>query len=495
MMVYSMQRGPVKLDTLSSSRANTITSSYSILQVNSAIGGVKNHTEITGHNCGFESLKTLTPDLAYHSAGGVKAEYRCSYLSIESQICNSPSNKKGSTANATSLKNYFITHCANNNNDNNTNLLFQKHIYLDAKLNEVFVASFEFLSCCTSITPVIKPLAKRDKTAKIIVMTTTVRKFIFSIINTYTLIQLLGLISRDCNSLRIIRLIQAAKDSSPSCCWACSIISRSSESRRNWNGGLPRLSFLCVDTSITPIVMCLCVITHYIQLSKKAMPHGALTLTGHLTTNDRTSIEVAMKNHITPVTGRDSFTPNIKFLWRFFSCQQSRYFTKVQPFGSIPCRNSSLRARSFSQLPRLTFSLSAAASNCSLNSGTSLILNIGDFPAPFGLLSLFTVDMYRPVEIVLMLLGLYTNTFNLDRTTPRSATNTIEASNHNVNWSNTMAMYKSTQTHPKFKWRFFSCQQSRYFTVEARSEQEARSMLPDAPCLFSARIRQGVNHA
>ncbi|GEM_PF-5500620 len=79
--------------------------------------------------------------------------------------------------------------------------------------------------------------------------------------------------------------------------------------------------------------------------------------------------------------------------------------------------------------------------------------------------------------------------------TPRSATHTIEAFNHNVNWSNTMAMYKSTQTHPKFKWRFFSCQQSRYFTVEARSEQEVRSMLPDAPCLFSARIRQGVNHA
>ncbi|HHZ8503658.1 TPA: host cell division inhibitor Icd-like protein [Morganella morganii] len=88
------------------------------------------------------------------------------------------------------------------------------------------------------------------------------------------------------------------------------------------------------------------------------MPRGALTLTGHLTTTDNTSIEEAMKDHITPVTGRNSFTPNIKFLWRFFSCQQSRYFT-----------------------------------------------------------------------------------------------------------------------------------------VEARSEQEARSMLPDAPCLFSARIHQGVNHA
>lgn len=164
------------------------------------------------------------------------------------------------------------------------------------------------------------------------------------------------------------------------------------------------------------------------------------------------------------------------------------------PFGSMPCRNNSLRARSFSQLPRLTFSRSAAASSCSLNSGTSLILNIGDFPAPFGLLSLFTVDMYRPVEIVLMLLGLYTNIFNPDRTTPRSARDTIEAFNHNVKRGNTMAMYKSTQTHPKFLWRFFSCQQFKYFLVEASNEQEARSMLPDSPCLFSARIRQGVTH-
>ncbi|WP_115286513.1 host cell division inhibitor Icd-like protein [Proteus mirabilis] len=46
----------------------------------------------------------------------------------------------------------------------------------------------------------------------------------------------------------------------------------------------------------------------------------------------------------------------------------------------------------------------------------------------------------------------------------------------------------------KFKWRFFSCQQSKYFSVEATSEQEARSMLPDSPCLFSARIRKEVAH-
>lgn len=95
--------------------------------------------------------------------------------------------------------------------------------------------------------------------------------------------QLLGSIPRCCNSLRIIRLIQAASDSSPSCCWACSINSRNSGSSLNWNGGLPRLSFLCVDTSITPDVMCLCVITHYIHMMQIATPRSAGTLPRRLT--------------------------------------------------------------------------------------------------------------------------------------------------------------------------------------------------------------------
>lgn len=92
-----------------------------------------------------------------------------------------------------------------------------------------------------------------------------------------------------------------------------------------------------------------------------------------------------------------------------------------QPFGSMPCRRNSARASSFIQFPRLTPSRSAAASSCSLNSGTSLTLNIGDFPEPFGLLSLLIVDMYRPVEIVLIVLGLYTNMHILKKTTPQSA--------------------------------------------------------------------------
>lgn len=101
----------------------------------------------------------------------------------------------------------------------------------------------------------------------------------------FVMCQPLGSIPRCCSSLRMMRLIQAASDSSPSCCCACSISSRSSGSNLNWNGGLPRLSFLCVDTSITPDVMCLCVVTHYIQERQIATPRSAGTLPRRLTTN------------------------------------------------------------------------------------------------------------------------------------------------------------------------------------------------------------------
>ncbi|HEA6361044.1 TPA: host cell division inhibitor Icd-like protein [Escherichia coli] len=107
----------------------------------------------------------------------------------------------------------------------------------------------------------------------------------------------LGSMPRCCNSLRIIRFIQAARESSPSCCCAFSIFSRKSGSKRNWNGGLPRLSFLCIDTLITPHVMYLCVLTHYTQSTQKAKPAGAMNTNGLLT---KPLIEVtimAIKEH------------------------------------------------------------------------------------------------------------------------------------------------------------------------------------------------------
>ncbi|EPE5475835.1 host cell division inhibitor Icd-like protein, partial [Escherichia coli] len=45
-----------------------------------------------------------------------------------------------------------------------------------------------------------------------------------------------------------------------------------------------------------------------------------------------------------------------------------------------------------------------------------------------------------------------------------------------------------TPTHPEFIWRFYSCQKRHYHFVIAPTEDEARSQLPDAPCIFSARF-------
>ncbi len=50
----------------------------------------------------------------------------------------------------------------------------------------------------------------------------------------------------------------------------------------------------------------------------------------------------------------------------------------------------------------------------------------------------------------------------------------------------------TAQTRTQFIWRFWSCQAKRYHVVVATSEKEARSMLPDAPCLFAARFRDNA---
>ncbi|HCM5241897.1 TPA: host cell division inhibitor Icd-like protein [Klebsiella variicola subsp. variicola] len=61
---------------------------------------------------------------------------------------------------------------------------------------------------------------------------------------------------------------------------------------------------------------------------KTAKPRGAPTPSGLLTTSDRISIEVAMSNRITPLTGRASLSPNL-FLWRFLAL--NRHDKKARP--------------------------------------------------------------------------------------------------------------------------------------------------------------------
>ncbi|NCG50162.1 host cell division inhibitor Icd-like protein [Serratia fonticola] len=129
---------------------------------------------------------------------------------------------------------------------------------------------------------------------------------------------------RCCSSFLSIRLIQAARDSSPSCRCASSIKSRSSGSSRNWNGGLPRLSFLCVDTLSTLDVMCLCVMTHYMHMNEKATPRSAGTLPRRLTT---TLIEVTI------MADNQSTQTRPKFHFRFLALDRVNQ-------AATPCRMS-----------------------------------------------------------------------------------------------------------------------------------------------------------
>ncbi|HHJ2684031.1 TPA: host cell division inhibitor Icd-like protein, partial [Escherichia coli] len=45
-----------------------------------------------------------------------------------------------------------------------------------------------------------------------------------------------------------------------------------------------------------------------------------------------------------------------------------------------------------------------------------------------------------------------------------------------------------TPTHSEFIWRFYSCQKHLYICVMAATEAEARSYLPEEPCIFAARF-------
>ncbi|EKN5072660.1 host cell division inhibitor Icd-like protein [Yersinia enterocolitica] len=105
------------------------------------------------------------------------------------------------------------------------------------------------------------------------------------------------------------------------------------------------------------------------------------------------------------------------------------------------------------------------------------------------------VDAYTGIHLIVL--------FAIKLAKPRSATNTIWASNHNVIGANTMACQHSTQTHPKFQYLFLAVCRSdlnakpHRESVTAHSEQDARRSLAGQFVLsFAGRIpAQGVCNA
>ncbi|CCW30524.1 hypothetical protein XNC3_2060003 [Xenorhabdus nematophila F1] len=121
------------------------------------------------------------------------------------------------------------------------------------------------------------------------------------------------------------------------------------------------------------------------------------------------------------------------------------YCWLVQPFGSTPSLSNSLRPNVFNQLPKVIPTSDAASSNCAFNSGDSLTLNIGERPAPLGLLSLFGVDMYRPITLISKSIGLYLNISSYsNKTPPNGITSTKRGLTTNDNYNIEVAMFQYT---------------------------------------------------
>ncbi|WP_368072894.1 host cell division inhibitor Icd-like protein [Hafnia alvei] len=103
--------------------------------------------------------------------------------------------------------------------------------------------------------------------------------------------------------------------------------------------------------------------------------------------------------------------------------------------------------------------------------------------------------MYVRNPLVWILLCTYVTTAYVKKATPQSVTSTTRASDQTVNEVTIMACFKSTQTHPKFQYRFLALNRHDKkakpcrLSVEATTEHEARRILaPHFILSFAARL-------
>lgn len=175
-----------------------------------------------------------------------------------------------------------------------------------------------------------------------------------------------------------------------------------------------------------------------------------------------------------------------------FNCRSGTHFNSVfgsqfalhQPFGSIPCLRSSSRANSLNQLPRLIPDLAAASSSCSRSSGEIRIWNVGDLPETDCLVSRLIVDMYVPTRLGLKHSGTYPSIWEPENKTPsKGIRSTKRGLTKPLSEVTIMADIQSTQTRPKYHFRFLALDRANRkaapccISVDASSEREARSIL------------------
>ncbi len=93
------------------------------------------------------------------------------------------------------------------------------------------------------------------------------------------------------------------------------------------------LSLFGVDMYVRNPLVCylLCTYSNMKCVQNKTPSNDITSITQGLTTNDTDTIEVAMQDINTPVTGRTSLTPNQSYRWLFLALNRSDYTAK-------PCR-------------------------------------------------------------------------------------------------------------------------------------------------------------
>lgn len=149
--------------------------------------------------------------------------------------------------------------------------------------------------------------------------------------------QFLGSIPNRSNSFRprvlsqLPKLIPASDAADSNCALSSGVI-------LIWNVGdnpfpFSVLSLFGVDMYVRNPLVCylLCTYSNMKYVQNKTPSNDITSITQGLTTNDTDTIEVAMQDINTPVTGRTSLTPNQSYRWLFLALNRSDYTAK-------PCR-------------------------------------------------------------------------------------------------------------------------------------------------------------
>lgn len=149
--------------------------------------------------------------------------------------------------------------------------------------------------------------------------------------------QFLGLTPNRSNSFRprvlsqLPKLIPASDAADSNCALSSGVI-------LIWNVGdnpfpFSVLSLFGVDMYVRNPLVCylLCTYSNMKYVQNKTPSNDITSITQGLTTNDTDTIEVAMQDINTPVTGRTSLTPNQSYRWLFLALNRSDYTAK-------PCR-------------------------------------------------------------------------------------------------------------------------------------------------------------